>query len=96
MGLLHFLNRRLSSGTGYMALTDHLTVADLAIFVSVTVLRATRVREGETRVATESTLDFARKLLNLPICRNFAKCAVAGDAPATHPVNFVVVIALAH
>ena len=42
MGLLHFLNRRLSS-TGYLALTDHLTLADLAIYVSIAVLRATRV-----------------------------------------------------
>ncbi len=39
MGLLHALNRRLAS-TGFLALTDHPTLADLAIFVTVSAVEA--------------------------------------------------------
>ena len=42
MGQLHFLNKRLAS-TGYIALTDGITLADLAVYVTVSAIAATQV-----------------------------------------------------
>jgi len=42
MGLLHFLNKKLAA-TGYLAQTEHMTLADLAVFSMVSTLSAVQV-----------------------------------------------------